>query len=512
MKSPDLLFIVLDTQRADRLSSYGYMHETSPALDALAADGTLFTHACSPAQWTVPAHASLFTGKYPAIHGTQHPDNMLPNVLPTLAERLGTAGYNTAAFCNNPLVGVVNNGLRRGFDSFLNYSGLLTSRPNQAGVRRTLFDRYRQVFKRVLGGTMHRLQDSFARSDALLWFAFSPLMIPLWQTALSFKGNTQKSLRDTAQLLIERKGIERDQPVFAFVNLMGTHMPFHPQRSAIERFAPSTLRIREERRYMRRFNSDVFGWLTPLASEMAEQHKAILDGMYDAEVATQDQLLGDFFDALRQSGAMDRTKVVIVADHGEHLGEKHLIGHTVSLYRELTHVPLIIRDPDGDLARGSVRDDLVSTRRLYHTLLTAAGVATAKEESLTLARGPQADPEKGTVFAEAQTPKNVLNLMMKHRPELYLRHHCDQRRIAIWRDQHKLILTGDERRELFNFVDDPTEENNLVADAPVRSVEMAAALLAFQRNAEMNAVHSTQSVRQDDAQMQSRLRALGYLE
>ncbi|MEM8545702.1 MAG: sulfatase-like hydrolase/transferase, partial [Cyanobacteria bacterium P01_H01_bin.119] len=129
---PDVLFLVLDTQRADRLSCYGYDKPTSPHLDAFAADATLFKSAIAPAQWTVPSHASMFTGRYPSEHGVLQSYSVLPPEVPTLAQRLSQGGYYTAGFCNNPLVGVINNGLRRGFYSFLNYSGLMTSRPNQA--------------------------------------------------------------------------------------------------------------------------------------------------------------------------------------------------------------------------------------------------------------------------------------------------------------------------------------------------------------------------------------------
>ncbi|PSB57040.1 sulfatase, partial [filamentous cyanobacterium CCP1] len=63
---PDILFLVLDTQRADRLSCYGYDAPTSPHLDAFAAKATLFQRAIAPAQWTIPSHASMFTGVYPS--------------------------------------------------------------------------------------------------------------------------------------------------------------------------------------------------------------------------------------------------------------------------------------------------------------------------------------------------------------------------------------------------------------------------------------------------------------
>lgn len=509
---PDVLFLVLDTQRVDRLSCYGYERPTSPHLDALAADATRFRHAYAAAQWTVPSHTSMFTGLYPLFHRTQQSFSMVPGELTTLAERLSAGGYFTAAFCNNPLVGVVNNGLRRGFYSFLNYSGWLTSRPNQAGRPITLFGRYRQHFKRLLASVLNRAQDAFARSDALLEFAMTPLMLPVWQTALSFKGNTGRSLGDAARLLVERKGVQADQPVFAFINLMGTHMPFHPQRRQLERFAPQMLQDKAARRFVRQFNSDVFGWFAPLANLMSDEQQAILSGCYDAEVATQDEQLGLFFEKLRASGALDRTLIVICADHGDHLGEHHFLGHSVSSYDVLLHVPLIIRDPSGAFPRGEVREEFVSTRRLFQTVLTAAGLADKQERAYSLANGTANDPDRGVIFAEVETPLNVLNLMTKHKPDLVRERRCDQPRRVVWRKPYKLIETGPDLIELYDVINDPGETQNLNTTYPEIVNELQELLRTHQRQAEASAIANEQMVNQNDPQLQRRLRALGYLE
>lgn len=509
---PDVILLILDTQRVDRLSCYGYTHQTSPNLDSLASDATLFKYAISPAQWTVPTHASMFTGMYPSEHNTQQSYSVLPDEITTLADRLHEGGYYTAAFCNNPLVGVVHNGLRRGFYSFLNYSGLLTNRPNQAGRPKTIFDRYRQFFKRMLGKVLHSMQDAFARSDALLAFAFTPLMVPFWQTALSFKGNTGKSLSDAARLVIERKQVSSGQPVFAFINLMGTHMPFHPNRNQLEKFAPNVLNSKKSRQFLQRLNGDVFGWLAPLSSAMATDHKAILDGVYDAEVATQDQHLGAFFTRLRESGALDNTLLIICADHGEHLGEKHLMGHSVSLYNVLTHVPLIVRDPSGKLPLGSAVSQVTSTRRLFHTILDAAGLATERESKYTLLQDPVNDPDDGVVFAEAMTPQNVLNLMKKHKPELVQQHRIDQSRRAVWSKPFKLIVTGDGHRELYNFIDDPAETTDLSVQLSAVADELFERLQSFELRTASQPALTGSTVTQDDPQLKRRLRALGYIE
>lgn len=510
---PDIVLLVLDTQRADRLSAYGYAADTSPNLDAFAQDATLFRHAISPAQWTVPTHASMFTGLYPSVHNTRQSFSVLPKATKSLAERMTAGGYFTAGFCNNPLVGVVDNGLRRGFTSFLNYAGLFTSRPNQAGKKRTLFGRYRNWFKRNLAQRVHAFQDKFARSDALLEFAFTaPLFVLLWQTALSFKGNGPKSLNDAAKLLVDRKGVKRDQPIFTFINLMGTHMPFHPHRKHVERFAPGFRGDKAAQQFLQRFNSDVLGWLTPIGAKMAERHREIISGMYDAEIATQDELIGNFLEKLRAAGRLDKTFFVIVADHGEHLGEKHFIGHNVTLYNELTHVPLIIRDPEGRLPRGQRWESAVSTRRIFHTVLEVAGLADAQEQVYSLTNGPARDPDEGTVFSEAVTPQNVLNIITKHAPELVRLYNCDQPRQAVWHGRHKLILTGNEMVELYNYIEDPHEQSNLAASHPEIVAGHKERLQRFVRSNEHAALQAGRVEEKDDAQLRSRLRALGYME
>jgi len=511
--SPDIILLVLDTQRADRLGCYGYPKPTSPALDRLAAESTRFSQAIAAAQWTIPSHASIFTGVYPATHQMMQSYSVLPEALPTLAERLRDAGYFTAAFCNNPLVGVINNGFRRGFYSFLNYSGLLTSRPNQAGVPANLVDRYRSWFKRQLASILERAQDMFARSDTLLALSLTPLFVPLWQTALSFKGNTAKSLADAADLHINRRGLDAEQPIFSFINLMGTHMPYHPPRRFVEQFAPHVLRDRQARRYLRQFNTDVYGWLAPLADPLNAQHKATLDGMYDAEVAAQDEQVGLFLDRLRASGRLDNTLLVVCADHGEHLGEKQLLGHTNAIYNELARVPLIVRDRSGAFPASTVCADVVSTRRLFHTLLAAAGCASPPEAALSLALGSEVDASP--VFAEAVPPQNAINLLMQRQPELVRERGCDRPSRAVWNDEYKLVVKGSgddfEACELYHILNDPRETLNL-RDILPEQVELLQDQLAAYNQQIAPVLTANRADNFDDPLVYQRLRDLGYLE
>ena len=114
---PNLVLIVLDTTRPDRLSLYGYPRPTSPNLDALASESTVYERAYSTSSWTPPAHASLFTGLYPHQHRVTQAAWHLPVSQVTLAERLWEAGYRTIGLVGNPMVGRAF-GWSQGFDDY----------------------------------------------------------------------------------------------------------------------------------------------------------------------------------------------------------------------------------------------------------------------------------------------------------------------------------------------------------------------------------------------------------
>ncbi len=291
-------------------------------------------------------------------------------------------------------------------------------------------------------------------------------------------------------------------------------MPYHPPRAYIEKYAPHVLRDRDARNFLQRFNNDVYGWLAPLTGALDEDQKKTLDGMYNAEVAYQDELLGNFFQTLENAGRLDNTLVVICADHGEHLGEKQLMGHSLSIYNELVRVPLIIRQPGAAPASVPVVDEVVSTRRLFQTVLDAAGLATATEQALTLLPQAHPTPETDYVFAEAIPPQNVVNQMQKRQPELVRDRACDQPRRAVWMGTHKLIETGNQAIELYDVSEDPQETLNISAILPenVEALQECLQSFAGEINGYGTPINTRRAPDYDDPEVQRRLQDLGYLE
>src|SRR5262245_306765 len=114
----NLLFVLIDTLRADRLSSYGYARETSPTLDALAATGIRFARQMSQSSWTKCSMASLWTGLYPVRTGVTRSQQALPEDARMPPEILRAAGFRTFAIWRNGWVGP-SFGYSQGFDVYL---------------------------------------------------------------------------------------------------------------------------------------------------------------------------------------------------------------------------------------------------------------------------------------------------------------------------------------------------------------------------------------------------------
>ena len=513
---PHILFIVLDTLRRDHLSAYGYPRETSPELQAFAAQAAQFERAVAPAQWTIPSHASMFTGLYPSTHGLTQASGVLTGAYPALAELLRGAGYHTAAFCNNPLVGVLNNGLQRGFDRFYNYASAAPFRPVEARrsrVQRETLRLFRRYVARPLG-------NQFAQSDFLFRASLNPALVPLWTRLINYKGHTGHSVDDLIAYWDQHTDSASERPLFAFLNLMGAHLPYNPPQDALDRLSPEVRRDRAAYAFVRRFNTEGERWASPTDPPLADWERAALDHFYDAEIAHQDAHLGRLLRHLKARGVLENTLVIICADHGEGHGDHGFFGHGFVTYQELVHVPLIVRYPEQYPVGGRVTAT-VSTRRLFHSVLDAAGVPFAEEDdptatarALSLANETSGlDPEGGVALSEAFPPLTFLNVVQHRAPALIERLRLSLVRRALYAGGHKLTAIDGQVEGLFDVGADPTESHDLSAADPARAADLLRMLdqrvtAAAGRHADGEAA---QAAAPDQAVI-DHLRALGYIE
>lgn len=514
MRQPNVLLIILDTLRRDRLSAYGHRRETSPAFDDFASRASLFTRAVAPSHWTIPAHASLFTGVYPSTHQVTQADSQLSGSYPTLAEILQGGGYHTAAFCNNPLVGVLLNGLGRGFADFYNYAGAVPNRPRDDGANDV-----QARFLRWFRPHARRITSFFSQHDAVFRASLHPLLTPIWTKYVNFKGDTAASIGDAIDYWDAYHAGGADQPLFMFVNLMGAHLPYRPPLDALERVAPDVRGDQHAFRFINRLNRSSADWASPREQPLADWEDHALKAFYDAEIAAQDAQLGRLLDHLARTGALRDTLVVIAADHGECHGEHDLFGHTFDVHQELVHVPLVIHHPD--YSGASSVETNVSTRRLFHTILDAAGVEppldradpnadVARLSLLPLLDGA-ADGEGGIAFSEAFAPLTYVHLLERRSPALLERLGLRETRRAVYQGDYKLVLRGDQVAACYDVAADPDELHDIRAAESERIADMRARVEAFVRVAELSRADSPRTV-PVSAEVVEHLRALGYIE
>src|SRR5262249_40669285 len=223
--SPHVLWIVLDTVAADHLSLHGYGRPTSPTLESLARRGVRFDRVQAPSSWTLPSHASFFTGRWPheLSAGWLTP---LDATHPTLAEHLGSQGYATAGFIANLFYCGADTGLERGFTRYQDYifPGLSAFKPA------ALVDRPVEGLRAI-----HR----FVRERASL--SFFPELIELFDA-----GNRKPAPvvdREFLDWLSRRRQPER--PFFAFLNFYDVHYPYRIPEGSLYRFGVKPRNDRE---------------------------------------------------------------------------------------------------------------------------------------------------------------------------------------------------------------------------------------------------------------------------
>ncbi|MCA9969239.1 MAG: sulfatase [Anaerolineales bacterium] len=526
MSSPDLIFIVLDTQRADRLGTYGYTRPITPNLDRFAGRGVVFEQAIAPAQWTIPSHASMFTGLYPTAHQVTQSSHSLSPDVPHLAEVMRAAGYETIGFCNNPLVGILDNGFKRGFDTFYNYGGAIPSVPKTSvGMPwplNWLIAGYTQFLRRI----SYPIQNFFGQSDLAFRVSLNAWLTPLWSRLANFKGQNERSVLDVVRFLQQREKRAQKRPLFLFLNLMETHLPFMPPGEFIDQVAPYFRKSKEARTILRTWNREAYRWAAPLAEPLGELESQVLSDLYDAEVAYQDRYLGYLFEILQQRQNHDDTLTVIVADHGDGLGEHGYFGHAFVAYQELVHVPLLLHWP-AQLRPGRAPDP-VSTRRVFHTLLGALpalpempGLNAAEVRGLSLTQAAAGrDVEEQTAVSEVYPPLNFVKAIQQRNPALLERFRCLAMRRAVVQaagggSAHKLIHVDDVPDELFDVGADPLEMRDLLPERPLQAAALGQTLArtVSRLGQQRSALQAGQTIDPEaDQQLLQRLRGLGYID
>ena len=431
--SPNVLLIVLDTVAAGHLSLHGYNRPTSPAIDQLAQRGVRFDRVRATASWTLPSHASMFTGRWPheLSAGWLTP---LDATYPTLAEYLGSRGYDTAGFVANTFYCGVDSGLARGFGQYNDYifPGL------------TAF-KMAALIHRPLEGL--RSIDNFMRSRLNSSF-FQRLL-------LKFDAGNRKYASVVSREFLDWMARRRptNRPFFAFLNYFDAHYPYKLPERGVHRFGAVPATDREL--------NLIENWRTLDKQGLSAKEIAFARDSYDDCIAALDEQVGKLTDELARRGVMERTWVIITSDHGEGFGEHDgVFGHGTSLYQAQLHVPLVIIPP-GRKPLKSVVSETVSLRDLAATIVDVANLKTDAQfpgESLARLWAPGDTARAGRTSAAVS--EVVLTDLLNPDPATMLR---GRQLLASLADGDWIYIrrADNMQEELFNMNDDAAELDNL---------------------------------------------------
>lgn len=471
VQQPNLLLIVLDTVRADHLGLYGYGLETSPFLDRFAAEATVFEEAVAASSWTLPSHASLFTGLYPQAHATDmvvdggkggidvskvkrlrdpmRVQPLSPAAL-TLAELARDSGLETAAICGN--VAYLYNifGLDQGFDSYVD----------------------------AVGNTDKWLPAGFRLADEIGLWRFWP-----YQRAVSRNRQADRLGAEVNRLALEWLEPRRHERFFLFLNYMDAHDPYQP--------VWSYARIFPESRRPGRLDRDA---ILSGSRKILPAEKIPKVAAYDAEIRYLDDRLEELLGQLKRWDLLDKTLIVIVGDHGESFGEHQNLRHGNGVYETEVRVPLLVRRPGQGVGRRI-------SRPVHHVDVLPTVL---RELGLPLPDGLQGSglfaPERRLPVVSVSTPVPGLS---RAYPRYGLSHD------ALYRGPWKLVAHSDGRAELYRFVDDPGELQDLARENPDLTREILGELQAFKSVVTPRFRRGGEKL---DQEAMRRLRALGYLQ
>lgn len=480
---PNVIFIVWDTVRADRLSFYGYDKPTTPQMAKWAERGVVYEQAVSAGVWTLPSHASLFTGIPVRSHGVGADHKWLDDNHTTIAELLLDIGFQTWAFSANPYMGNDTNLLQGVGD-----------------IDHPWTKRWRPTAKDALAAKQIERDRSTSVSPGL-------------RGTPDGKGGNKYLFKEAAGIgrtafadFLDTRP-EKERPFFAFFNFMEAHLPRVPNEADRQALMDPALVERglEVLQTSEAFHEHMAG-VRPYSAE----DFAAISGVYDASLRELDVQTAGMLQDLDDRGLLDNTIVVLTSDHGESLGERGLLLHKYSVYNNLSRVPLVVWSPGVPAGRVPAPFSVTDVM----DLVLGQGqipLPSDKRDAIAQRRNGRA-PGVVTEFTDI-ADGSIQKLQVQH-PELDLnRFYRTFESIEL--DGWKYILGSDGKCELYDIAADRHELSDRCAVETARTQAMQAALLAWRGSVVAYDRTQSQAPRrlvEGGEDLGAALEALGYAE
>ena len=359
-KKINVVLITPDQMRGDHLYCYGYFRKTTPYMDVLAQEGTMFKRHYAVASWTTPSFCSIMSSLAPSRHGaTLFRSSIRDSTIPLLSEQFKAAGYQTVAFCNN----------------------FLASKPLQERG-------FHQFYKG------ERRQPN------------------------TITEHMEFGAEGTNKKIFEWLNERRSEPFFMWILYMEPHSPYNPPPEH-DIFKTSAYPDEMNSGYGPERNS---GHLYRLANAGDEKAVERLNSLYDGKIHFVDYYIGQVLEKLKELKLDEETLIVLTSDHGELLYE-HIDCLTFdhrSLYDSDIYVPLIMRGPS--IPRRRSIDALASSIDIAPTILDITGLPPLRDVQgkslLPLIRG-KVNAAHNYIFAEQDVLERLHSVRDKRYKLIY---------------------------------------------------------------------------------------------
>lgn len=473
----NVVLIVMDTVRAD----------TFQLLDCGLEDTTCFDRTFSASPWTLPSHASIFTGLYPSKHGAHANHKRLePNNL-LLSKILREAGYETVAVSNNTWISD-EFGFGQGF--------------------KTMYKTWQYIQSDTDLGKIARQKDGFEK---------------YWDiTKVLFDGNPLTNLTNGVYGQFFRKsyddGANRtnewinnwltkrndSRPFFLFANYLEPHLEYCPPKEHTQEYLPEDVTYDEAMDVPQ----DAWGYIAGTV-DLTDKDLDILRALYRAEISYLNEKIEEVVDLLKAAGEWQDTLFVVTSDHGENIGEHGLMDHQYALYDTLLHVPLFVH---GGPFEDEEIDDLVQLIDIPPTILDVLDINApeAHEQFQGVSFHPDANETREYAVAEYMAPQPSMDALEKRVGDLpdHIRTY-DRSLRAVRTDRYKYIRGSDGSQELYDVQSDPGETNDIADTRDDVVAELNATLDkwldSFEHADDLDDIEMREGTKQ-------RLEDLGYLQ
>ncbi|WP_158250827.1 sulfatase [Haloferax marisrubri] len=342
MSQPNIILLVMDTARASTVSkmlSDGHL----PNIKKIAREGSKFDKCLTTGPWTLPSHASMFTGEYTSDHNSHAGNKNFSPDGTVLAEYARKKGYQTIAYSNNTWVSP-EFGFDTGFDEFLVRWEVSNDSIDLSSIEKA--DSNRERLKLLVEKVKEDPKNSILNFFYALYLNF-------------YHQNDSGAKRTNERLANYLDSDDFSSPFFLFVNYVEPHLPYDPPSKFKHRFGVESGSEEVNQDPWRYLSGDV---------EMQDSEFKTLESLYKAELAYLDERLGELFDHLRSVGEYEDSVIIITGDHGENIGDYGFMDHQFCLYDSLINVPLICRHPDY-FPQNMSFDGLVELRDIFPTIL-----------------------------------------------------------------------------------------------------------------------------------------------